>query len=64
VALERCGAMVSAVCHCGCGGPGHPGHGALHRAGDDVDQLKKYERELEAELKAVRARLEDLGAGK
>jgi DNA-binding transcriptional ArsR family regulator len=60
VALERCGAMLSTVCACGCAGPGHPGHRALHRAGDDIDQLKKYERELTAELAKVRARLETL----
>ncbi len=61
-ALERCGAMLSTVCHCGCAGPGHPE--ALYRGGDDMDRLKKYERELEAELAKVRARLEELEDGK
>ncbi len=64
VALERCGAMLSTVCTCGCGGPGHPGHTALDRAGNNIDRLKKYARELQAELAKVRARLEELEKGK
>jgi DNA-binding transcriptional ArsR family regulator len=62
-ALERCGAMLSAVCTCGCHGPGPSGQPELGRIGDDVDRLKKYEQELQAELEAVRSRLEVLEKG-
>ncbi|MBU0517089.1 MAG: metalloregulator ArsR/SmtB family transcription factor [Proteobacteria bacterium] len=62
-ALERCGEFLSTVCHCGCGSPGRLGEKELGRAEDQVARMKKYERELQAELEKVRARLEALEKG-
>jgi DNA-binding transcriptional ArsR family regulator len=58
VALEKCGEFLSTVCTCGCKGTGQFREAELNEAKDKVAVLRQYERELEEELKRVRARIE------
>jgi DNA-binding transcriptional ArsR family regulator len=58
VALEKCGEFLSTVCTCGCKGTGQFREAELDEAKDKVAVLRQYERELEEELKRVRARIE------
>lgn len=62
VALEKCGEFLSSVCTCGCEGTGKFRETELNNAEDEdkVTLLKKYERELEEELKKVRTQIETL----
>ncbi len=59
-ALEGCRKQLSEVCSCGCQGAGRFREGELASAEDKLSLLKKWERELERELKAVRCRMEEL----
>ena len=72
VALEQCNRMLSEVCMCDCRGMErmHRMHGPVRRRGsqpeipveepeDEMELLKKYEAELETELKEIRARMEE-----
>ncbi|MFQ6077644.1 MAG: ArsR/SmtB family transcription factor [Thermodesulfobacteriota bacterium] len=59
-ALEECRDLLSKVCTCGCEGTGRFLESELHRAKDKVGLLRRYERELENELKKVRTRIEQL----
>ncbi len=60
VALEGCGEFLSTVCTCGCKGTGRFREAELNKADDKVPLLKKYERELQEELKKVRIRIDEL----
>ncbi len=59
-ALEECGELLSQVCNCGCKGTGRIREAELKKAKDKSALLKKYERELQNELKEVRARIKGL----
>lgn len=60
VALEKCGDFLSTVCTCGCKGTGRFREAELNEAEDKVALLRKYERELQEELKNVQTRIEEL----
>jgi DNA-binding transcriptional ArsR family regulator len=60
VALEECGEFLSTVCTCGCEGTGRFQESELGKAKDKVGLLRKYERELQEELKKVQARIEEV----
>ncbi|OEU65610.1 MAG: hypothetical protein BBJ57_04440 [Desulfobacterales bacterium PC51MH44] len=60
VALEKCGEFLSTVCTCGCKETGQFREAELNEAKDKVAVLRKYERELQEELKKVQAQIEDL----
>jgi len=59
-ALERCRELLSEVCICGCEGTRRIREAELNRAKDKLALLRKYEQELQKELKEVRARIEEL----
>ena len=61
-AMENCREILTEVCTCGCRGTGKFKDTAPERS--DLASLKKYERELQSELAAVRQRMEELKAGK
>jgi DNA-binding transcriptional ArsR family regulator len=56
-ALEKCGELISGVCACGC-------QGSCRGHGDNLSQLKQYEKELKKELKRVLARIKELESRK
>ena len=60
VAMEKCGEFLSTVCTCGCKGTGQFREAELNETEDKVAVLRKYERELQEELKKVQAQIEDL----
>ncbi len=60
-ALEKCGDFLSSVCTCGCKGTGKFREAELDKSKDKVALLRKYEHELEEEIKKVRALIETLG---
>ena len=57
-ALENCGQLLTEVCTCGCRGTGNFREMELNSSG--LESLKKYEQELESELKTVRERVKEL----
>ena len=57
-ALENCGELLSHICTCGCQGTGK--FRELELNNSSVESLKKYQTELEKELKTVRERIKDL----
>lgn len=59
-ALEHCRRQLSEVCSCGCNETGRLRDGELDAAEDKLALLKKWEKELERELKEVRCRMESL----
>ena len=59
-ALEKCGEFLSSVCTCGCKEIGTFREAELEKSEDKVTLLKKYELELEEEIKKVRAQIEAL----
>ena len=59
-ALEECRGLLSEVCTCGCEGTGRIREAELDSAKDKVGLLRKYERELQKELKEVRARIGEM----
>jgi len=59
-ALEECRDLLSKVCTCGCEGTGRIREAELNRAKDKVALLRKYERELQRELKKVKAQIREL----
>ena len=59
-ALAKCGELLSSVCTCGCKGTGKFREVELDKAKDKVALLRKYERELEEEIKKVRTQIEAL----
>ena len=58
-ALEECGELLSQVCTCGCEETGRIRKGELSKAKDKLSLLKKYESELQNELKEVQAKIEE-----
>jgi DNA-binding transcriptional ArsR family regulator len=63
VALGHCQDLLSEVCTCGCEGTGCIRETELSQAEDNLAVLKKYEQELERELREVRARIEEVKQG-
>ncbi len=61
VALEKCGELISTICTCGCKGTGQFREAEVNAAEDKVAVLRKYEQELQKEIKTVQARIEELG---
>ncbi len=59
-ALEQCGELLSEICTCGCKGTGRMREAEINKAKDKLALLRKYERELQKELKEVRTRIEEL----
>ncbi len=57
-ALARCRDLLSRVCTCGCEGAGRPREAGTKKAKDKLTLLRKHERELQKELRKVRAQLE------
>jgi DNA-binding transcriptional ArsR family regulator len=53
--MEQCRQMLNEVCSCGCRGTGKFREQELNDAG--LASLREYEKELENELRAVRARI-------
>ena len=60
VALEKCGEFLSTVCTCGCKGSGQFREAELNKSEDKLAVLRRYERELQEELKKVQTRMENL----
>ena len=59
-ALEKCGVELSEVCTCGCRGTGKFREKEL--TGSNLESLKKYERELQNEIRTVRERIREMQA--
>jgi len=63
VALEQCNQMLSEVCMCDCVGteriPEAKNVFQMDDTEDELELLKKYENELETELKEIRSRIEE-----
>jgi ArsR family transcriptional regulator len=59
-ALEKCGEFLSSVCTCGCKEIGNFREAELEKSEDKVALLKQYERELEEQIKKVRAQIKAL----
>ncbi len=60
VALEKCGELLSTICTCDCKGTGQFREAEVNAAADKAAVLRKYEKELEEEIKKVKARIEAL----
>ena len=58
--LEKCGELLSSVCTCGCKETGKFREAELDKSKDKIALLRKFERELEEEIKQVRAQIEAL----
>lgn len=56
-ALNQCQEFLTEVCTCGCKGTCGSGKVDLEETGDQLSQLKKYERKLKKELKDVQLRI-------
>ena len=61
-ALENCGQMLSEVCTCGCKDACR--YTGKELRGSDAEALKKYEKELLSELRAVRERIKEIASPK
>ena len=61
-ALEKCGAVLSEVCTCGCQGTCRFSEKEL--SDSSLESLRKYERELQNELGVVRARIKEIESEK
>ena len=59
-ALSQCHDLLSEVCTCGCQGTGRVGEAELERAPDKLALLKQYERQLQKQLKEVKARIQEI----
>jgi DNA-binding transcriptional ArsR family regulator len=59
-ALENCRDVLNEVCTCGCRGTGGFRDKELDNA--NLESLKKYEKELENELRTVQKRIEEIGS--
>ena len=57
-ALENCGQILNEICTCGCQGTGN--FRELELKNSSVESLKKYQTELEEELKSVEERIKEL----
>ena len=63
-ALEHCRQLLTEVCTCGCEGHGRIREAEINGAEDRMALLRRYERELEKELGAVRSRIEEIEQSK
>jgi len=61
-ALENCGAVLSEVCTCGCRGTGKFREKELK--GASLELLRKYEKELQNEMRIVRERIKEMQSRK
>lgn len=61
-ALEKCGAVLSEVCTCGCQETGKFREKELSNA--NLELLRKYEKELQNELRNVRERVKEIESQK
>jgi len=61
-AMENCRKMLDEVCTCGCQGTGKFKEKELSKA--SLEALKKYEKELQNELKVVRDRVREIDSEK
>lgn len=59
VALQQCNQMLSEVCMCDCKGMERVPEAKVNEPEDEMALLKKYENELENELKEIRSRIEE-----
>lgn len=59
-AMENCRKVLDEVCTCGCKGTGKFKEKELSEA--SLEALKKYEKELQNELKVVRARVREMNS--
>jgi DNA-binding transcriptional ArsR family regulator len=59
-ALEKCRDLLAKVCTCGCRGTGRIREAELNKAKNKLSLLRKYERELQKELKEVRERIKEM----
>jgi DNA-binding transcriptional ArsR family regulator len=57
-ALENCGKVLTQICTCGCEGTGNFKEKQLEDS--SLESLKKYEREIENELRNVHDRIKEL----
>ena len=57
-ALKNCGEILSEICTCGCEGSGNFKERQLEDS--SLESLRKYEREIENELRMVRDRIKEL----
>jgi DNA-binding transcriptional ArsR family regulator len=57
VALEQCNELLSEVCMCKCNNTGQFSEVEVDKTQNDLALLRKFERELEQELREVRARI-------
>ena len=57
-ALQNCRDVLTEICTCGCQGPGRFREKAMGNA--KLDALKKYEKEMNTELRNVRERIKEL----
>ena len=60
-ALENCGEVLGEICTCGCQGSGEFREKEL--ANSNLESLRKYESEIENELRNVRDRIRELEPG-
>jgi DNA-binding transcriptional ArsR family regulator len=58
-ALERCGQQLSEICTCGCEGTGKWRERELAEA--SLEALKRFEQELQKELRQVQERIREKG---
>lgn len=56
-ALENCGQILNEICTCGCSGTGNFKEIELDNA--SLEALRKYEKELQNELRIVRERVKE-----
>ncbi|MFQ6083388.1 MAG: ArsR/SmtB family transcription factor [Candidatus Aminicenantia bacterium] len=61
-ALENCRRALNEVCTCGCRGTGNFREKELNNS--SLESLKKYEKELERELRIVRERVKEIESKK
>ena len=61
-AMENCRKVLDEVCTCGCQGTGKFKEKELSKA--NLEALKKYEKELQNELKVVRDRVKEIDPDK
>jgi len=61
-AMENCRKVLDEVCTCGCQGTGKFKEKELSKA--SLEALKKYEKELQNELKVVRDRVKEIDSDK
>jgi DNA-binding transcriptional ArsR family regulator len=61
-ALENCRDVLAEICTCGCKGTGE--FKENERADTSLESLRKYEKEMEIELRAVKERIKEIESKK